>query len=725
MAKRDGHLWQSSSALLRNGLKDFRSGNYARAIETWERVGKQTPDMQPASALAEAYFRSALGNLSQEPQAAIDDLGRAVDLQPNDPTYTYHLALALHRHGEIDRAAQLYRTVWEQGGELAERAAYPLTLSYLQQGEDPAESPAWSTLSPKEQAMLQDVGTFQRRPYSPSSDAPPLLQGLAALDADEFDQAREALDTTLTAAADPSERRWALYYRGVLAGREEDWKEARRRWVEARKAGLATPRLTDNLGEAYHRLAEERLVQGDPAGALEAAREAHRYRPDSNSLAELISQCHQRLASRAVAANRWSEAREHWETAERIAGGSFRLAYNLALAYERSEDFGQAAEKWREALRRRPRSEDHPDAVDDEQVAQLWRRTAETYVKDDQFDEAVNVYRNAVKWNPEHLPTRLDLVQALLINGQIQAAENELNRILERDPECVPALIRMGEVLSVGDPWWRRGNPTVYWDRALELEPDNLLAQNLAVDFCLSEAEDGISWGAHANALEWLQKALEYQPDNGRVRAAVGGCYLRMGEMDRAHSIIDEVHEQNRGDLAIYRELVHAWLDVGDLVQAWEEVEAAEAAVDHVPYDFYLGQLYYCAQIYPAEAARPWAERAVEKAPPDAPIFLLIGDIAVRTGAVEIGVEYLERAIVADQDPGQAYLMLAALLTMAGDREGAREYLEEAEKIARRTQDADLRERVDMAYAILFPGSIDYFFGDWAEENWEDDDGFF
>ncbi|RLC65160.1 MAG: hypothetical protein DRI48_07015, partial [Chloroflexi bacterium] len=382
MAKRSRKR-QSSTALLRNGLRYFKKGNYSQAIETWERVAQQTPDMTPTSALAQAYFRRGLKRLydqeSAHPQGGLSDLRRAVELRADDPCYTYHLGLALHRQGEVDQAIRAYRAVRQNGGEFADRVAYPLAVALLQCGEDPTDDSVWSALTEEERAMLSQVGTFRRRPYTLSPDAPLLWRGLAALDVGEHEEALSAFNRILENedSTNPMEQRLIHYYLGVLAAQREDWDTARHEWNTAHAAGLTLPRLTENLGEAYHRLAEERLMDGDVEGALAAAQEARRHKPDSNSLQELISQTNQRLAYQAASAGRWDVAHEHWEKADAAEGGSFRLAYNLALAHEKAEEFVAAAEKWREALRRRPRSDDHPDAIDDEQVAMLWRRAAE------------------------------------------------------------------------------------------------------------------------------------------------------------------------------------------------------------------------------------------------------------------------------------------------------------------------------------------------------------
>ncbi|MEA3341944.1 MAG: tetratricopeptide repeat protein, partial [Chloroflexota bacterium] len=699
--KRKSSKRQSSNALLRNGLRDFKKGNYNEAIESWEQVTGQTPDMQPTSALAEAYFRRGLKRIygqNTARQDGWDDLRRAAKLQPNDGCYTYHLGLVAHHQGDLDAAISAYQAAREGEGKLADRAAYPLALAIQQHGTSPADTPVWSALSDEEQAMLNDVETFQRRPYSPSSDAPLLWCGLAALDADDYEQARSALETVLENPANDAERRLAHYYQGVLAAKGENWDDARRQWNAARAAGLASPRLTENLGETYHRMAEKRLASDDVEGALAAAEEALRHKIDSNSLQHLISQAHQRLAYQAASAGDWAAAHDHWKAARETEGGSFRLSYNAALAHERAKEFIAAAEEWREALRRRPRRDDHPDAVTDEDVSQLWRRAAESYTRAGEYDEAVQVYRTAVKWDQDNLKARLALSEALLYNGQTQAAENELDRILERDPDNVPALLQQGEVIAASRSWWRGKDPSFYWERALALEPHNLNARQLLTDFHQNEAESALSWHNYARAVAKYEQALEYQPQNGSILAALGGCYLRMGVEyeDDAQSRFEQALTNAPANLAVYDEIIHAWLDAGEPDQAWSVMEQAEVSIDRIPCEFYVAQASYGIQDYGPEIVRPWLERAVEKAPSGEPILGTIGEMAMMADAPEIAQEYLERAVAADQDPGYAYLALGMLAAREGDDRTASQHWRKAERIARRKRDAGLLERVEM-----------------------------
>jgi tetratricopeptide (TPR) repeat protein len=702
---------QSSAALRQNGLNAFKGEDYQRAIDTWERVARQTPSMRPTSALAEAYFRRGVARLygkSPAPEAGLNDLQKASELQPGDACYAYHQGLAFHRQGDPASAIRLYRAARQVGGSFAARAAYPLALALLQQGEPPAGAPVWPDLTAEEQAMLSQTGAFRRRPYALAPDAPPLWHTLVALDNDQHELAAAGLEQALAGDTNPAEKEMAHYYLGVLAARREDWERTRRHWGQIRSAGLDTPYLQDNLGELFHRLAEERLAGEDIEGALTAVEETNRFKPNGKKLDLLLSQVYQRLAHQAASVKQWKTALDHWESAVAADGYSFRLAYNLALAFEQNEDYVAAGEMWREALRRRPRRVDHPDAISDEQVARLWQRAADAYRRADEYEEAIRVYRQAVKWNPDNIEARLALAEELLTDGRGQAAENELGRILERDPDNVPVLLRLGEVIAQGRSWWNRGAAIRHWERVLELKPHNAIARQLLVDHFRDLGESAESWGNYLHALEMYQKALTYQPDNSQTLATLGSCYFRANEPALARDHLDRALVNARADLDAYSAIIQAWIDASDSEQAWQVTAQAEAVITTIPNEFYLFQAASCLRKGWSDLARPWLVRAEEQAPPDVAMLMIIGEMAATLGAVEIGREYLQRALAAGYQPGDIHLLSGILDAKEENMRSAKKHWKMAERIARKTRDHDLAERIERA-RFIFVGPLSLF----------------
>ena len=695
---------QGAATLRTRGSGAFRLGDYSQAIETWERVHAQVPEMLPATALAEAYFRRGQEYFAKpqpDLEAGLHDLHRAVELQPEDACYRYHLGLASQRSGDLKTAIIHYEKVRQNSdGPFARRAAYPLALALLQEGLDPTGKPVWAELTEDEKGMLRAATAFRRRPYTLAEDAPLLWQGLVALDATDDTEAQHLLHGALQAPSSPTAASIARYYLGVLAARAHDEDTARKLWTQAYAEGYRSESLSYNLGEIYHRLAEQRLLADDPASALDAANEAARHAPPDKRFDELLSQIHQRLGYQAASAGRWEQALDHWEEARQRDGGSFRLAYNLALAYEKQEDFFNAADLWREALRRRPRKADHPDAINDEQVALLWKRAAEAYVRDGEYDEAINVYRQAVKWNPDSLETRMALVEGLINDGRLLGAENELQRILEKDKNHIPALLRMGEVVAESRSWWQATGAPRYWTRILEIEPGHEAARQALVDYYLDQGENAMSWSNLPAALDAYNKALQYQPKNGYILARIGACYMWMEQTATAQPYLERALANAGQDLRVYEQLIRIWIDEHNLERAWELTRQVEAAIEGIPFQYYLNLAIYAMEVE-MEMGRPWLERVVATAPPEDNPLAMLGHVLAFTPAVEMAKEFLERAITAGQDVAHSLVTLALIALRQGDPPTAKRHLRDAEKALRKNYDPALMEQIRATREML------------------------
>lgn len=140
--------------------------------------------------------------------------------------------------------------------------------------------------------------------------------------------------------------------------------------------------------------------------------------------------------------------------------------------------------------------------------------------------------------------------------------------------------------------------------------------------------------------------------------------------------------------------MIGVWLEQKDADRAKQILARAEAAVQDVPSTFYVIQAGMCIEQGILDLAHVWLDRAIEKATPDVPVFMLIGEMLVMLGASEMGHEYLERAIQAKQSVGLAYLLRGILCAKDDDLETAERYWNEAEKVARKERDSELEERV-------------------------------
>jgi tetratricopeptide (TPR) repeat protein len=693
--KKQKHISQSTAALKSNGLQAFHQNDFKKAIAAWE---KMPSELRPAAWLSEAHFRRGMTLFyGSDDRLGLIDLQAAKKYQPDDPCYAYHTGLVLHRLGDVSGALSAYQTAHKNAGPFAKRAAYPLALALLQTGQDVTMAPVWKELTASEKAMLRSASAFQRRPYHLPIEAPPLWRALAALDRNNNAQARIDLEQVKMGDSSPAEKAVGHYYQGVLAARAEDWVTALQAWEAASDTNLPSAHLRSNLVELYQRQAEDLLTQGDAEGALAAAEKARQHNPGDNALNELSSQIHQQLGYLAAGANRWDEAQFHWLSAVKLDTSSFRLAYNLALSYEKSGDYLLAGQTWREALRRRPRRADHPDALSDDQVARVWQRTAECYRKAGEFTEVGRTYQQAIKWAPENMDLRLSLSESLIMDGRMLAARNELERVLEHDPKNVPALLRLGEAYfrDEDSAWDVKERSKTYWEKVLQIEPKNTQAKQLLGEWYLDQGEIAYSWDNFEQAIENYRKALEFRPKNIQTLVYLAECYF---ELD------DHVHGEEYAGQALafasnfddYAEIIIFWLSIKYDERALEITVLAEARFGKVPTDFYISMAEKDLKDRRKSEALRWLQRAIEKADPNENVLVMIGEMAMDIDPT-LAKETLQKALDVQQQPGQVHLMLGILESRQNNKTASKKHFSEAERIARETKDVELANRIEAA----------------------------
>lgn len=698
--RQPAHKRQSVSTLKRKGQRAFDQAQYAKANETWERAAAKAIDNPLKAALAEAKFRLAMTHYEQdgdEVQLA-QTLKRALEYTPDDPRLHFHLGLTHLRTGNSEQGIAPLQKAYVS--PMAERAAFPLALALERSRQ---QAPFLDTLTPKQQQLLAQAVHFQQRPYEATD--PAALRGFVAYDNQMWQTAQRELSDAL-AETTLGEQAILHKYLGNIAIHEEAWQVAVEHWQQALALGLDDPVLIHNLGEVCHRLAETALQAGELARATQLAGEALRLKPTDKQLNALQVQVMMRQGNQAAQRDQWEEAVRHWEAAQKVGGNSFRLAYNLALAYEKLDDYDLAAETWREVLRRRPRRQDHPDALNAEQVAQIWQRSAEAYIKTELYDEALKVYRTAIKYDEDNLPLRMAYAEAAMTEGRLQLAENELERILERNSDYVPALLLIGEVrVERYHSWW--GNPTHSWQRVLEIDPDNGEARDLLADYHLNQVDDMRWWYYDvARAGEHLQKAAEYTPHRPDVLFQLGAHLLEAeADVESAATYFDRALQYAGRDIETNGKIIGLWLGIHEDERAEATLQQAKERISSIPTGFYVLVISMCYRLDREDVAPQWVERAQAVAAPDEPVLLMIGQTLGLAGHPEVAREYLERAIEADQMPEEAHFMLGFIAARQNDLQTAKRAWKRAERIARQKKDTKLLERIEQA-RMMFESPI-------------------
>ncbi|NJN65248.1 MAG: tetratricopeptide repeat protein [Chloroflexaceae bacterium] len=688
--------------LRKQGLRDFQAGWFDRAIEVWSELA--SGDVQIVESLAEAHFRRSLNSPDQAAQIA--DMQRAIELATAEVQYHYLLGVFLHRAGDIPAAIACYRTVL-QHREPWPGAGMLLALAELERNPNvditalPGGSPdVWKALAPV-QALLR--GAAPALPdtsrggegKAPEPDPDPMADFWAGLG---LVQAGHRLARTKLSDRRPlpSARADAIreYYEGVAAARAGDMDAALDLWQKVPdRHQAAMPWLTENLAAVLIQRLGEQIEGGKMPEALATATMARSLPTRYAALDSLVAQVFDRAAHSAAEEGDWRRAASLWDQARELVASSSSLGtprlllHNLALAYEAQEDWLQAAEMWRALLRTRPRqqakksppkereqgaraaqdsSEENgspePDASDgpslaitgvpnDSQWAWVRKQVIECYRQAGKPEDAITIFRQAIKKDPDDIEMRLQLSDALLANEQEQAASNELQRILERDPQNVDALVRQATLQSSTNQW-HAAEETLR--KILHLQPDREDVRREVARLILKRGQHYHQWGMHEAAVESFEEGQQFAPDNYQFPLNLARVAVDQKKFKDAALLLDRVLEMAPDQPDAYVFALDCWTVANKVEEARSVLAQAEARLT-ITSDFYV------------QVGALIADRSTASPSSSDPLALLLGPqgekqkpAVTNTEAwVPLIRESFERAIALEPDTPMVYFKIA------------------------------------------------------------------
>ncbi|MGH2346196.1 MAG: tetratricopeptide repeat protein, partial [Chloroflexota bacterium] len=319
--------------------------------------------------------------------------------------------------------------------------------------------------------------------------------------------------------------------------------------------------------------------------------------PGNAALAELLVREYDGSAHQAAEAGRWQAAAAHWEQARELVSAAAGLGsprsiwHNLALAYEALERWSEAADAWRALLRTRPRGAKRAPgaegAYSDAQWTWIGKRVVECYRKADRPGEAVSLFRQVLKKEPNNLETRMQLAEALMANDQEQAAINELNRILEIAPGHLDATMML-VVIHDGRGDFQSGLRLM---RAAHQEhPERKDVTQALVEHLYRQGDTYLRSGWYDIAIASFEEAEKLAPDDWRFPLNLARVYVDKRDK-RSRSKIQpllERAEQLAGDNpAAYLLLIEGWAVAGETKEAGAVLARAEAGFA-LPDDFHV-----------------------------------------------------------------------------------------------------------------------------------------
>ena len=529
---------------------------------------------RPAARLTEAHEAATQGQLANALDLAQDALRAANDADTIERSGTLASELHFRLAGQRLPLQERLRHLEEGEALTPDDPRFPfhrgVVLLVLQQPEAARQAFLRALeIAPDDPdaAMLLAFADAQAKPTATPESAPESLSLLTALARGDFsvddldDDGLASLpgdDSTLwrsllAMASDPKSSRTAGlgddrkartaslasplldYYAGVAASRRNDHGSTVAAWLSVQADGLNTPWWRGNRIYLLRQSAEEAAELEQWSNVVDLLQNEPLAKDDS-AMQELLGYSYFHLGTDMAEAGNWPKAAQYWRKANGLTPSRY-LAQNLALAEEMTENWLAAGEAWRELLRRRPRKAEHPDYLNEAQVAIIWRRAASCYENEYDTDEAINCLTKAIEYAPNNLDWRMQLVKIYLEVESDDAAENELDRILEIDPDYMPALIELAEYYD--ERWY--GQATPIWRRAVAADATSQEARDGLAQALIEDATHGRSsrFGhllgfQSESTVKALEKALVELPDHPQVLFTLGRILAEEDENDKA-----------------------------------------------------------------------------------------------------------------------------------------------------------------------------------------------
>jgi pentatricopeptide repeat protein len=649
------------------GLRALQHERFDEAIKLWSPIAAQHAEIR--TALAEAYFRRALKGPGAE---GLADVRQAATLEPTDQRYQYHLGMRLHLDGDYQAASTCYRSVIEHGGPHG--AAFLLALAALERDPQADLAALPGSTADIRAALLPVQHLLTGRAVTPAlaqANATGTALGFAPADVaalvlfwrglSEIANANPQAATTLEDQRSlPRSRLVAIrrVYRGVAAAQAGDTAAALQLWQEVYESKLFTAALFSNLVAVLYGQLATCLDADDVVGAADLALQTIALPLNSSAFDELRVYALDRAAHAAAITGDWPRSTNLWEVARQIVAaatslGSPRpLLRNLAISYEAQELWLEAAEAWRAMLRTKPRKKgaEAADGAVEMQWAAVRKRVIDCYQRAGRPDEAVTVFRQMIKAEPQDLDVRIQLADALLANNQEQAALNEIERAIAIDPDSADAQMRFAAIMNA------RGyfiDAERSLRTALNKHPTRADVRRQLALTLLMHAESNIAHGIDAASESLLLEGQALDPENYKFPLSLARAYFNLNRGDAARIQIARVLELAGDNLSVYLSVFQCWVIEQDVEQARAIVALAES-VATIDADFYaqLGTMAISfatpppSPVNPFLALQPNQKRA---APADTPLILL-------------GRELIERALAIRPNDAQLYLPLITVL---------------------------------------------------------------
>lgn len=299
---------------------------------------------------------------------------------------------------------------------------------------------------------------------------------------------------------------------------------------------------------------------------------------------------------------------------------------------------------------------------------------AEAYDANEEYEEAVIEYRNALQINPNNVETHLALSKVYFKIGRTHDGQWELGEAIRLDPKRNDLRLEYGEL----------GRRIQEYDSALE-QAEAVIA---------AEPTNAEAWFLKARTLQDMKKPEAEQaylqtiaaaPDKARYYLAAGLYYALLSNTKEAEKMVLTAVERDPGYLA-YSAMAAYLADVPERskeAEAWwkKAIDSAKTDSDDLLIQAYTSFANYYSQQNNFVGVEQTLKEAIEHFPKELNFLYLLARAYAANGEEKKADEIMESVIQVAPDKVDPYLTLSVYRYRKGDDEGAIKALNDALKI--------------------------------------------
>lgn len=239
----------------------------------------------------------------------------------------------------------------------------------------------------------------------------------------------------------------------------------------------------------------------------------------------------------------------------------------------------------------------------------------------------------------------------------------------------------------------------------LKIEPDNEDARRILIEYYTDASEDALLDENYKRALIILREGLDACPESVELQASMGAVYLDMDDKAKAEELFRSAINMESDDHRSYLTVARHYISRDMLTEAEEYFKQA-MDIDPRNYRVYIDIATEYLKSDLVGKAQEYLEMAEKLRPNDITLIEEIIRCMMKEELYEHAVSYADRLLKMKPISAKHFLIAAGVYHDAKDNKTAIDLLEKGKKIAQKTNDSEILDKMNILEAHIRFGAI-------------------